>query len=111
MKGVQEEEEEEEEEDVCYATVWSQRNASQRSANKGGLLDATEFVKLINRTDKRKQETAQQKLLYATFDMHRKLPQNKNRIDKKEEEERKGTTETELSYAANVNVTRRNMPP
>ena len=84
-----------------------QPNATNATQTKCGLLDATESVKLLNRTDKRKEETAQRKLLYAAFDMHRKLP-HKKRVGKKEEKERKDATETELLYAANV--TRRNMP-
>ena len=63
-----------------------QRNATNATQTKCGLLDATEFVKLLNRTDKRKEETAQRKLLYAAFDMHRKLPHKK----KGRQERRKG---------------------
>ena len=62
-----------------------QRNATNATQTKCGLLDATEFVKLLNRTDKRKEETAQRKLLYAAFDMHRKLPHKKKQQQDRQE--------------------------
>ena len=82
MKGVQEEEEEEEKEEVCYAMVScyvSQGNARQI---KCGLLDATGFCKTAKQ-DRQEEggngatETAQRKLLYAGFDMHRKSQHKK----------------------------------
>ena len=59
---------------LCKARQCNATNATQ---TKCGLLDATESVKLLNRTDKRKEETSHRKLIHAAFDMHRKLPHKK----------------------------------